>query len=323
MDRRFFLACSMAAFIGPIAAEAQLTRRPVTIGVLAIEAWSPLDTFRQALRELGYMEGQNVTLEYRYAEGRNERFPELAAELVSIKVDVIITWGTAAALAAKRATTTIPVVMAAIADPITPGVVTNLARPGANITGLSALAGELEAKRLDLLKELLPGLSRVGLLTNPTNVGYTPHAIQRVRVAAQRLNVTLSVHEARDATTLDAALERLMVERPDALMVLVDVFLLFQRRRLAQYGLKNRLPSMYAYREHVEAGGLIAYSTNYHDLFRRAAGYVDKILKGAKPGDLPVEQASTFELFVNVKTAKTLGLTIPPSILARGAQLIE
>jgi putative ABC transport system substrate-binding protein len=289
---------------------------------MAIEAWPPIDTFRKALGELGWIEGRNVVFEYRYAEGRNERFPEIAADLVGLKVDVIVTWGTQPALAAKRATPTIPIVMGAIGDPVAPGLVSNLARPGGNITGLSALTAELEEKRLEILKEVIPGLARVGLLVNPTNA-YTAPALQRIRLAAQRLNVSLGVQEARDTTTLDGALERLTRERPDALMVLADPFLSFQRRRIAQWALKSRLPSVYTYREHAEVGGLIAYAPNYHDLFRRAATYVDKILKGAKPGDLPIEQATKFDLIINLKTAKALGLTIPPSLLVRADQVIE
>jgi putative ABC transport system substrate-binding protein len=305
-----------------VPATAQQARNVVTIGILAIEAWPPIDSFRQGLRDLGYVEGKDVRFEHRYAEGRNQRFRELAEDLVTQKVDLILTWGTEAALEAKRATRTIPIVMGAIGDPIAPGVVSNLARPGGNITGLSALAGELEGKRLELLKEIVPNLSLVAAITNPTN-RYSERALQHARIAAETMKVSLKAHEAHDATTLDRALDSLTRERPQALLVIADPFLVSQRRRLAQFALKIGLPSAYTYREHVEAGGLIAYTPNYHDLFRRAAGYVDKILKGAKPGDLPIEQPTKFELVINHKSAKTLGLTLPPALLLRADQVIE
>jgi putative ABC transport system substrate-binding protein len=280
--------------------------RVVTVGVLAIEAWPSIDGLRQGFRDLGYVEDRNIRFECRYAEGRNERFPELAAELVGLKMDAIVTWGTDAALAAKRATTKIPIVMGAIGDAVGTGVVSNLARPGGNITGLSTLAAELEAKRLELLKECIPKLSRVGVLSNPTN-SLARVGLGNARPATERLGLSLNVQEARDATTLDSALERLVRERSEAVMALTDSFLVSQRRRIAQFALKNHLPSVYTYREHTEAGGLIAYTPNYHDLFRRAAGYVDKILKGAKPGDLPIEQPTKFDLIINLKTATALG----------------
>ncbi len=310
-----------ALFQGPGGLAAQ-PARVVTIGVLAIEAWPPIDALRQGFRDLGYVEDRNIRFEYRYAEGRNERFPELAAELVGLKVDAIVTWGTDAALAAKRATPRIPIVMGAIGDAVGTGVVSNLARPGGNITGLSTLAAELEAKRLELLKECIPKLSRVGVLSNPTN-SLARVGLGNARPAAERLGLSLNVQEARDATTLDSALERLVRERSEAVMVLTDSFLVSQRRRIAQFALKNRLPSVYTYREHAEAGGLIAYTPNYHDLFRRAAGYVDKILKGTRPGDLPIEQPTKFDLIINLKTATALGITIPQSLVVRADHLIK
>jgi putative ABC transport system substrate-binding protein len=323
MDRRRFLLTSLAgALATPLAAGAQQAGKVVSIGILALEAWPPIASFQEALRVLGYVEGQSVRFEPRYAEGRNQRFRELAEDLVAVKVDVIVTWGTEAALEAKRATKTIPIVMGAIGDPIAPGVVSNLARPGGNITGFSALAGEMEGKRLELLKETIPTLSRVAAITNPTN-RYTPRALQHAQRAAATLKILLAVYDAHDATTLDSALDSITRDRSQAIIVIADPFLSFQRRRLAQFALKSRLPSIYTYREHAEAGGLIAYTPSYHDLFRRAAGYVDKILKGAKPGDLPIEQPTKFELVINLKTAKALGLTIPPSLLARADQVIE
>jgi putative ABC transport system substrate-binding protein len=285
------------------------------------EPWPPIDTFRQALDDLGYIEGKNIRFDYRYAKGHNERFPELANELVGLNVDVILTWGTDAALAAKQATTTIPIVMGAIGDPLGSGIVTDLARPGGNVTGCSSRADELEAKRLQLLRDAVPELSRVVVLFNPTN-HYMPLALQSARKGAQMLHVSLAVSEVHDTTTLDAAFVTLTKDRPDALMVR-DTFLVSQRGRIAQFAIENRLPSAYTYREHAEAGGLIAYTPNYHDLFWRAASYVGKILKGTKPGELPIEQPMKFDLVLNLKTARTLGITFRPALLIRAAEVIE
>jgi putative tryptophan/tyrosine transport system substrate-binding protein len=265
---------------------------------------------------------ENVHFQYRYAKGHNERFPELANDLVGLNVDVIVTWGTDAVLAVKQATTTIPIVMGAIGDPLGSGAVTNLARPGAKVTGCSSRAAELEAKRLQLLKEVVPGLSRVAILFNPTN-HYMPLALQSARQGAQMLRVSLAVYEARDTTTLDVAFVTLTKDRPDALMVPADTFLVSQRSRIAQLAIENKLPSVYTFREHIEAGGLIAYTPSYHDLFRRAASYVDQILKGTKPGELPIEQPTKFHLLINLKTAKALGLEVPPTLLARADEVIE
>jgi putative ABC transport system substrate-binding protein len=321
--REFITLLGGAAAAWPLAATAQPTGKIlVIIGILAIEAWPPIDTFRRTLNELGYVESRNVRLEYRYAAGRNDRFPALAEELVALRADAILTWGTDAALAAKRATTTIPIVMGAIGDPIGAGIVSNLARPEANITGFSSLAAELEAKRLELLQGMVPGLSRVAILTNPTN-RYMPQALESVQRGAETLHVSRALYEAHDRATLDAALDQLTKNRVDALMVLADTFLVSQRGRIAQFAIENNLPSVYTYREHVEAGGLIAYTPNYHDLFRRAAIYVDKILKGAKPGDLPVEQPAKFDLVINLKTAKALGLTVPLIMQMTADEVIE
>ena len=305
-----------------LAAEAQPSGKVVTIGILSLEAFPPIDSFRQRLRELGYVEDKNVRFEYRYAEGRNQRFRELAEDLVALKVDIILTWGTEAALEAKRATRTIPIVMGAIGDPLAQGIVSSLARPGGNVTGLTSLSGELEGKRLELLKEVIPNLPLVAVLVNPTN-RYTGPALQHARLAAEALKIMLRVHETHDAMTLDNELDSLSRERPRALLVFADQFLENQRRRIAQFALKNGLPSAYTYRDHVEVGGLISYAPSYHDLFRRAATYVDKILKGAKPADLPIEQPTKFELVINMKTAKALGLTIPQSLLVRADEIIQ
>ena len=323
IKRRGFIGLLGGAAAWPLAARAQQAGgKIVTIGILAIEPWPPIDTFRRALDDLGYIEGKNVRFEYRYAKGRNERFPELANELVGLNVDVILTWGTDAVLAAKQATTTIPIVMGTVGDPLGSGIVTNLARPGANVTGSSSRAAELEAKRLQLLNEAVPGLSRVAILFNPTN-HYMPLALQSARKGAQMLHVSLAIYEVRDTTTLDAAFVTLTKDRPDALMVPADTFLVSQRSRIAQFAIENKLPSVYTFREYIEAGGLIAYTPNYHDLFRRAASYVDKILKGAKPGELPIGQPTKFQLVINLKTAKALGLVIPRALLVGADQVIE
>ena len=323
MKRREFIGLLGGAAAWPLTARAQqAVGKIVTIGVLAIEPWPPIDTFRQALNNLGYIEGKNVRFEYRYAEGYNERLPELANDLADLNVDVIVTWGTDAVLAAKQATTTIPIVMGTIGDPLGSGIVTNLARPGGNVTGSSSRAAELESKRLELLKEAVPGLSRVAILFNPTN-HYMPLALQSARKGAQMLHVSLAIYEVRDTTTLDAAFVTLTKDRPDALMVPADTFLVSQRSRIAQFAIENKLPSVYTFREYIEAGGLIAYTPNYHDLFRRAASYVDKILKGAKPGELPIGQPTKFQLVINLKTAKALGLVIPRVLLVGADQVIE
>jgi putative tryptophan/tyrosine transport system substrate-binding protein len=323
VKRREFIALVGGAAAWPLTASAQQAGgKIVTIGILAIEPWPPIDTFRQALDNLGYVSGKNVRFEYRYANGHNERLRELANDLVGLNVDVILTWGTDAVLAAMQATRKIPIVMGTVGDPLGIGIVTNLAHPDANVTGSSSRAAELEAKRLQLLKEVVPGLSRVAILFNPTN-HYMPLALQSARKGAQMLHVSLAVYEARDTTTLDVAFVTLTKDRPDALMVPADTFLVSQRSRIAQFAIENKLPSVYTFREHIEAGGLIAYTPSYHDLLRRAASYVDQILKGTKPGELPIEQPTKFHLLINLKTAKSLGLDVPPTLLARADEVIE
>jgi len=322
VKRREFIGLVGGAVAWPLTASAQQQGKIVTIGILAIEPWPSIDTFRQALDDLGYIEGKNVRFVYRYAKGDNERLPELANELVGLNVDVILTWRTDAVLAAKQATATIPIVMGAIGDPVGSGIVTNLARPGGNITGCALRVAELEAKRLQLLKEVVPELSRVAILFNPTN-HYMPLALQSARQGAQMLHVTLAVYEVHDTTTLDAAFVILTKDRPDAFMVPADTFLVSQRSRIAQFAIENKLPSIYSFREYLEAGGLIAYTPDYHDLFRRAARYVDKILKGTKPGELPIEQPTRFDLLINLKTARALGLTVSPRLLARADEVLE
>jgi ABC-type uncharacterized transport system substrate-binding protein len=321
--RREFITLLAGGAAWPLAARAQQPAgKTISVGILALEALSPIDTFRQALNDLGYVEGKNVRFEHRYAKGRNERFPELANDLIGLKVDIILAWGTEAALAAKEATTTIPIVVGAAGDPVGSGIVTSLARPTANVTGFSSLSAELEAKRLELLKEVVPGLSRVAVLFTPLN-RYMPLALQSARHGAEMLRASLTLYEVRDTATLEATFAKLTKDQPDALLVLGDAFLVSQRSRIAQFAIENKLPSAYTFREHVEAGGLLAYSPNYHDLFRRAAGYVDKILKGTNPGELPIEQPTKFDLVINLKTAKALGLAVPLTLQAAANEVIE
>jgi putative tryptophan/tyrosine transport system substrate-binding protein len=322
VKRREFIGVLGGAATWPLTAGAQRAGgKIVTIGILAIEPWPPIDTFRQALDDLGYIEGKNLRFEYRYA-GHNERLPKLANDLVGLNVDVILTWGTDAVLAAKEATTTIPIVMGTVGDPVGSGIVTNLARPGGNVTGCSSRAAELQAKRLQLLKDVVPGISQVAILFNPRN-HRMPLALESARKGAQMLHVSLAVYEVHDTATLDAAFVTLTKDRPDAFMVPADTFLVSQRSRIAQFAIENKLPSVYTFREYIEAGGLIAYTPNFHDLFRRAANYVDKILKGAKPGELPIEQATKFHLLINLNTARALGLTVPSRLLAAADEVIE
>jgi putative ABC transport system substrate-binding protein len=278
--------------------------------------------FREGLRELGYVEGRNIQVESRWAEGNYDRLPGLAADLVRLKVDVIVTYGTPAAQAAKGATGTIPIVMAAIIDPVASGLVTSLARPGGNITGQSMMSPDLAEKQLQILKELVPKTSRVAVLHNPANPGNAPQ-VRHAQDAARALGVRLQILGARGPSEIDGAFAAMAAEQAGAVIVLVDAILQSNRARIADLAARHRLPAVYGLHEYAEVGGLLAYGPNRLDMFRRAATYVDRILKGAKPGDLPVEQPNTFTLVINLKTAKALGLTIPPSLLLRADQLIE
>jgi len=282
-----------------------------------------LDAFRQGLRELGWVEGQNLVIDYRSAEGKLDRLPDLAAELVRLKVDIIVAVPTPAAAAAKNAIETIPIVMIGVGDPVGTGLIASLARPGGNATGLSFSVGlEIAGKLLELLKETVPKVRRVAILSNPANP-VQPLLIREVNVAARSLGVQLQHLEARGPNEFDGAFAAMAKERVGALLIVADGMLIFHRTRLADLAARSRLPAAYGWREHVEAGGLMSYGPSLRDLFRRAATYVDKILKGAKPADLPVEQPTKFELVINLKTAKALGLTIPQSVLGRADQVIE
>jgi putative ABC transport system substrate-binding protein len=329
MDRRAFIGTLAGGLLAaPLAAGAQQAAKAARIGYLAtnLAANARLhEAFRQGLRDLGYVEGRNVVIEVRDAEGRNERFPALAAEVVALKVDVIVAPSTPGAMAAKQATKTIPVVFTALADPVTSGLVTSLARPGGNITGVSFLAPEQVGKRLEQLKEAVPGVSRVAVLWQPGDVPETTakNLLKEAEVAARALGVRVQFVEARGPADFDRAFSEMTEAHADALSVLTSAILFTEHRRLVDLSAKHRLPAVYPWREGADSGGLMSYGPNVADLYRRTAFYVDKILKGAKPGDLPVEQPTKFELVINMKTAKALGLTIPPSLLQRADQVIE
>jgi putative tryptophan/tyrosine transport system substrate-binding protein len=322
LKRREFITLLIgAAAAWPLAARAQEPSHLWKIGVLANEPWPPLEGLRDGLRDLGYVEGKSHRFEYRFAQGRAERLPALASELVNLPVDAIVAWGTPASLAAHKATSTIPIVMSS-GDPVGAGIVDGLARPGGNVTGLSVQMAEQEGKRLEFLKKLLPSFSRVAVLSNPSNP-YCTIAVREARLGAAALGMQFDVLDTSDSPSLDDAFLMLTRTRPDAVLVVADPFLAGQRARIAEQMIKMRLPSIYSYHEHVVAGGLMTYTTNYYDVFRREGLFIDKIFKGAKPGDLPVEQPTKFDLVINLKTAKALGLEIPPLLLALADEVIE
>ena len=327
MQRREFITLlSGIVAAWPLAARAQQPAKIPRIGFLGnstatMEA-NPIGPLRDGLRELGYEEGRNVIIEFRWADGKYDQFPALVAELLAAKVDVIITAGTPATLAIKKATSTVPLVFIAVGDPVGTGVVPNLGRPGGNITGLSSIAPDLEGKRLELLREVVPKLSHVAFFLNPANAFHTA-SMRQARVAAQSLGIKLQPMEVNKSEQLDGAFASIVKEKPDALLILADRIFLHNRKRMMEFAIQQRLPSVNAYRELVEAGGLISYGPSYEDMHRRAAVYVDKILKGTKPADLPIEQPTKFTLLINLKTAKTLGLTVPPTLVARADELIE
>jgi ABC-type uncharacterized transport system substrate-binding protein len=294
------------------------------IGILSISGSvfpARVEAFRRRLRELGYIEGQNIVFEYRYAEGKQDRFPELAAELVRLKVDVLVTAGTPAARAAKNATATIPIVFAGASDPVGTGIVSSLARPGGNITGLSLMVPDLDGKRLELLKEAFPKVARVAFLWQPGGRGNLP--LTKMEAAAKALGLKLLSLEVRSLDEFEGAFARAKREGAQALITTTGERINTQQRQVLDFAAKNRLPAMYHYTEFVEAGGLMSYGPDNTDIWPRAADFVDKILKGAKPADLPVQQATKFEFLVNLKAAKQIGLTIPPNVLARADKVIR
>ena len=319
----FVLAISAA----PLATDAQQASRVPRIGYLEFGSAAPgtpfLEAFRQGLRDLGWVEGQNIAIEVRYAEGKREQLPELAAELVRLKVDLIFASTTPAALAAKHATMTMPIVIGFVAEPVGSGLVASLARPGGNITGWTHVAGlELIGKRLELLKEAVPRATRFGALWNPANPIHGP-VLKELEGAARALKVQLHPVPVQDPNELESAFSALARKRAQALTVISDGMFLAQRDRIIALAARSRLPAAYGVTDLVEAGGLMAYGVNLSEMFRRGASYVDRILKGAKPADLPVELPTRFYLVINLKTAKALGLTIPPSLLWRADRIIE
>lgn len=327
MRRREFILLAGSAALCSFSAHAQQAGKAPRIGYLGVSSASDrprlLDAFRQRLRELGWVEGQNIVIDYRFADGNMDRLPDLAADLVRLKVDVIVSLGTQGVTAARNATKTIPIVMIGVRDPVGIGLIANLARPGGNVTGVSGYAGlESVAKQLEILKEMVPQASSVAILVNPANA-YHQLAIKQVNVAAKALGVQLHFLEVRDASDFESAFAAMAKERVGALLVLSDIIFNSHGSRLAELAASRRLPTGNAVRESVEAGGLMSYGPSFLDSYRRSVEYVDKILKGAKPADLPVEQPTKFELAINLRTAKTLGIEIPPTLLSRADEVIE
>ena len=324
--RRLIVALGAGALSVPFASFAQQHGKVWRIGVLEwasmVQNFANLDAFRQGLREFGYVEPQNLVLEYLSADGRTERFPELASELVRLKVDLILARGSPATLAAKKTTATIPIVMTGVGDPVNVGAVGNLAHPGGNVTGLASFTPLLEPKRLELLKDLIPGLTRVAALMNMGNPGRVL-AWKAIEKAARPLGIQLELLDVRKAEDLERAFDAATRQRAGALLVGQDGFTLANQRTIAELAAKHRLPAIYGAGEFVASGGLISYSVSYPPLYYRAASFVNKIFKGAKPGDIPVEQPTKFELVINMKTAKALGVKIPDVIMLRADRVIE
>ncbi len=322
------LALLLGMLSGGPPADAQSPGKVLRIGTLHPGSrplspdWKQRWAFAEALRALGWVEGQNIVIEDRWADGKTDRLPALAAELVRLKVDAIFTQSWPAAVAAKQATTTIPIVIMGAGDPVGTGLVASLAHPGGNITGLGDVTTELSAKRLELLKETVPKLSRVAVLWNSADGGMTLR-FRQIQIAAGTLGLTVRPLGVQESEDFEQAFAAMTQERPDALFVVADVLTGFHHKRIRDFAAQNRLPAMYERRERVADGGLISYGPSFPDLERRGAALVDKVLKGAKPADLPVEQPTRFELVVNLKTAKALGLTIPPSILIRTDEAIQ
>jgi putative ABC transport system substrate-binding protein len=310
-----------------VIAKAQQPKKVPRIGLLIGSSASSnavrIEAFQQGLRELGYVKGQNVFMEYRYSRGKADEYPKLAAELVSLKVDLIVAGGgSSLARAVKQTTKVIPIVITGGSDPVGAGLVASLARPGGNITGLTAIAAELAGKRLELLKETLPRLTRVGVLWNPTDQG-SAQGLKEIEIAAPTLGLEIQSLQVRSPSNFESAFKAAIAGQARALQVLGSGLINSHRNRIIEFATKNRLPTMFADAADVEAGGLMSYGPNAPDFYRRAAVYVDKILKGAKPADLPVEQPKKFELIINLKAAKQIGLTIPPNVLARANRVIR
>lgn len=327
MSRREMIAAALALCAVPIAAWAQPAGKVWRLGFLSsrprpvsVEA-DYIGGFVRGLRERGYVEGKHVVIEWRFAGGDSERLDAFAAELVRMKVDVILAAGSPAARAAQRATSTLPIVMAGVGDPVGTRFVATLSRPGGNITGASNLAVDVSAKTLEFLAAVVPKLSRVAMILNPTNP-IDPIALRQLQAAAVSARVSVSPFEAVSASQIDAAFPALARERVDALVVAPDPFFVSQARQFAELAKRHRLPTMFSFQPHVEAGGLMSYGENNAESYRRAAPYVDRILKGARPADLPVEQPTRLELVINLKTARALGISLPPALLLRADELI-
>ncbi len=326
MSGKIFIGLLATLLLKTAIATAQQPTKVPSIGFLSSRSpdaeKSRLAALQQGLQELGYVEGKNILVEKRYAAGRFDRLPDLASELIRAQIAVLVTTGTPAAQAAKNATSTIPIVIGNAGDPVGTGLVASLARPGGNVTGFSVLNTELSGKRLELLKEVVPRLSRVAILLNPANP-INPLQVTEIQSAAPALGVTLLPSEVKGADEIDRSFTAMKKERIGALIVLGDPLLETHRTRIAELAVKSHLPAIYSLAPYVEAGGLMSYGTNFDDLYRRAATYVDKILKGAKPGDLPVEQPTKFEFIINLKAAKQIGLIVPPNVLARADRVIR
>jgi putative ABC transport system substrate-binding protein len=326
MKRREFTIFIAVAGAWPLAGRAQPIGKTARIGFLgnstrALEA-NLVEPFRDGLRAHGYLEGRNIAIEYRWAEGQYERLPALVTELLAANVDVIVTAGTPAALAVRNATTTVPLVMVAVGDPVATGLVASLSRPGGNLTGLSSIAPDLEGKRLELLREIVPQLSHVGVFFNPANPFHAV-SLGHARAAADTLGLKLLILSVSTSHELERAFMAILREKPQALLVLADRVYLHERKRIVDFATPHRLPNVNAHKEMVEAGGLLSYGPSYEDMHRRAADYVHRILVGEKPADMPIQQPTKFDLKINLQTAKALGLTIPVSLLARADEVIE
>ena len=325
MNRRDTVIALLALGAVPLTTRPQPPTKPARIGYLGFsnpEAVGQLtDAFKQRLRELGYIEGKNVQFEFRWALGKAERLPDLAKELAALKPDVVVVATTATALAMQHATTTIPIVMAYLGDPVASGLVKSLARPGGNITGTADLNVDAQRKRIELLLTAIPRLSRVALLRNPSDP--TPGNVPNLQADAQKMGVKLVLMEVRAPVEIEYAFSLMSRERTGAVIVHADSFFLQQRRQIGDLASRNRIPSIFPSREYLEPGGLMSYGVNLSDQFRQSAGYVDKILKGAKPAELPLEQPTKLELVINLKTARALGLTIPQSLLAQADEVIK
>jgi putative ABC transport system substrate-binding protein len=326
MKRREFIALIGGAALWPLAAEAQQSKKIPRLCFLTFDPGTPQSnrfmTFFQGLHDLGYLDGQTITIDYLHPDGQGERFPALAADCLRLKVDIIVVTTTPGARAAKNATRTIPIVLLALGDPVATGLVASLARPGGNVTGLTQMSSGLAAKRLELLKEAVPGISRVLVLSYLVDP-IAPPQVKELESAADSLGVKLLVREIRTADDLPAAFDAGARERAEGVLATAESIFVAERKRVVELAAQHRLPGLYPYRLMVDAGGLMAYDSYTSSLQARTAAYVDKILKGANPSDMPVEQPTKFELVINLKTAKALGLTIPPRLIARADEVIE